>query len=52
MPFQCLSHAWENMFEQSPIGNFAEFLLVASRSYQKQNFKLAKIVSESEFFQI
>ena len=42
MRLQCLSHAWEIIF-WSPIGDFAEYLLVSSTSYQIQNYhKLQK----------
>ena len=34
--FPCLSQVLGNIFWQSPIGDFAEYLLLASRSYQLQ----------------
>ena len=36
MRFQRLSHARGNKIRQSPIWDFAEFLLVAGRSYQEK----------------
>ena len=36
MRFQCLPRSWGNMFWQFSIRDFAEYLLVASRSYQIQ----------------
>ena len=39
MRFQCLSHAWGSIIWQPPIGDFAEYLLVASRSYQINKYQ-------------